>query len=65
MGLTLIARDLYLKLGLGQGHISMHNTRTTTSIPDHVTLGKGDLLATCSVNFSSVSTHGRKFDYFQ
>jgi len=26
-----------LDLGSGQGHISMHNTHRTTSVPDHVT----------------------------
>jgi len=35
----LIVSDL--DLGSGQGHISMRNThRTTTSMPDHVTVGK-------------------------
>ena len=32
-----LVRDLDLDLGSGQGHVSMHNTRTT-SIPDHVTM---------------------------
>jgi len=30
--------DLNLDLGLGQGHISMHNTHRTTSTPNRVTL---------------------------
>jgi len=30
--------DLDLDLGSGQGHISMHNTCKTTSMPDHVTV---------------------------
>jgi len=29
-------RDLYLDLGSGQGHMSMHNTYSTTSVSNHV-----------------------------
>jgi len=30
--------DLDLDLGSGQGHISMHNTSSTTCVPSHVTV---------------------------
>jgi len=30
--------DLDLDLGSGEGHISMHNTCSTTSMPNHVTV---------------------------
>ena len=35
--------DLHLDLGLGQGHVSMHNTYSTTSIPDHVTIASSNM----------------------
>ena len=31
-------RDLDLALGSGEGHISMHNTCSTTSVPNRVTV---------------------------
>jgi len=34
--------DFDLDLGLGQGHISMHNTYMTTSIHDQVTLASSN-----------------------
>jgi len=32
--------DLDLDLGSGQGHISIHSTCSTTSMPNHVTVSK-------------------------
>jgi len=31
-------RDLDLELGSGQGHINIHSTCRTTSVPNHVTV---------------------------
>ena len=47
--------DLDLDLGLGQGHISMHNICSTTSVPDHVTAAlRGTEIWSCE--FREIST---------
>jgi len=54
---TSDACDLDLDLGSGQGHISMHNTCSTTSVPNRVTVAS----RCCKIlpfGFCEISTFG-------